>query len=121
METYERLREMVEKSRLTKEDKVFIEPLAKQHDISLNKRCPDCWKDAAIQLALLYKPKEEGKSAGGYVLRKGIDVTLYSYRYGTFRVCEATLTKENAEKWIAAGIPLRYFEKTPEDAGNEQH
>ena len=121
MEIYKKLKPIAEKFKLSAEDKKFIEPLAKEHGIEINKNCSDCWRDAAIQLLLIYKPetKVENPSAGGYELRVDIDVTFHSWKYGTLRICPATLTKENAEKWIAAGAPLRWFVKTPQDAGNE--
>ena len=118
MEKYEKFKALAEKAELTAEDKAAIMEEAGKHGIVLNKRCAACYKDAAVQIALAYKPAEAQPDAGGYELRDDIDVTLHSFKHGEFRVCKATLTKENAEKWIAAGIPLRFFKKLPENANN---
>lgn len=116
MKKYEFFADLAEKpaNKWTDKQKELTRDEAAKHGIHLNTGCPDCYRDAAAQLALALRPKEEPKDAGGYVLRPGIDVVLHSYKYGSFRICEATLTKANAEKWIAAGIPMRYFIKTPE-------
>lgn len=121
MEKYEKIKAIAQKFKLSAEDKRFIEPLAIENGITINKGCSDCWRDAAIQLAIIYKPEQEAQpNACGYELRPDIDVTLHSYKYGTMRVCPALVNEENVKKWLAAGIPLRFFTKTPDNAGNEQ-
>lgn len=116
MEIYEKFKKLAEKQKLTATEKKEIEEVAQTYGLTINKTCPDCYADAAMQIALANKPKP--KSTGAYVLRDDIDVTVHSYRHGTFRVCPALCNDETAKQWIAAGIPLRYFAKYPKDAGN---
>lgn len=121
METYEKLKSIAEKFKLSAKDKEYIAPLAEKHGITINKSCSDCWRDAAIQLAIIYKPAEEATetSDSGYVLRDGVDCIFDSYQYGRFRVCQALATEENVKKWLEAGIPLRWFKQVP--AQNEDN
>ena len=120
MKKYDYFKKLVEKATFTDEEKDALETYAEKHGISINHGCNDCYRDAAVQLALAYKPKEQPKANDcEYELREDIDVTLHSFNHGSFRVCPALCTKENAEKWIAAGIPLRFFKKLPKDAHNK--
>lgn len=121
MENYEKLVKIAEKFKLSAEDKRFIEPLAAENGIEIKRSCSDCWRDAAIRLALIYKPVEEKKEDTGckYELREGLDINLISYKYGKLHICAATLTEENVKLWRKAGIPKRFFTKYPEDESNE--
>ena len=112
---YDEMRKLADKKRLTAQDKALIETLAKEHGIALNKKCPNCYHDAAIQIALQLKPKESTED-GEYELRSGIDITLHSFRYGTIHVCAANCTPANARRWVEAGIPLNFFKKYPHDS-----
>lgn len=118
MEIYEKFKAYAEKSRLTAEEKKEIEEAAESYGITLNKKCGSCYKDAAIQIALANKP-ERKQEAGEYELCDGIDITLSSFRFGSLRICKAACNTENAKKWIAAGVPLRFFKRVPADEGNE--
>lgn len=113
MKNYDFFVKLAEKKKYTAEEKRTLETYAAEHGIEINKSCPDCYADAAAQLAIIYKPKEE-KKAGGFVLRDDIDIVLDSYPHGRFHVCPATCTDENARKWIEAGIPRRFFAHIPE-------
>lgn len=114
MEIYEQIRAIAEKFKLSKADKEFIAPLAEKHGIEINRTCSDCWRDAAIQLALIYKP-QDNTPLSGYVLREDIDITLHSFKFGTLHICPALCNEENAKKWIAAGAPLRWFKHVPNE------
>lgn len=115
MENYEYFSQLAQKSRFSVDEKVVIKEHASQHGITINSRCSSCWKDAVIQLALIYKPKEEGKPAEGYVLRDDIDCVLDSPRYGRMRINAALATEENVKLWIKAGMPFRWFKQVPNE------
>ena len=114
MEIHEKIADLVKKSKTkwTADDKEFIVGLCADNGISINPLCPDCYKDAAVQLYTIYKPKEE-KTAGGYALRDGVDV-MHHAGGRVYHVCAATLTEESAREWIEAGLPLSYFAQLPE-------
>lgn len=111
---YEEFRALADKKRLSAADKVKIEEVAQAYGLSLNKNCPDCYRDAATQIALANKPKVE-QEQGEYELCDGIDITLDSFRFGRLHVCAKNCTPENARKWVEAGIPLRYFKRIPNE------
>lgn len=116
MENYDFFSKLANKSRFSVDEKVVIKEHADKHGIAINSRCSSCWKDAVVQLALIYKPKEEMRIVSGYVLRDDIDCILDSYKYGRLRINQALATKENVEKWIAAGIPMRWFKQVPNES-----
>ena len=117
MKKYEFFAELADKpaNKWTDKQKELTRDEAAKKGIRINEGCPDCYRDAAAQLAILLRPAEKGASAGGYELRPGLDITLHSYKHGVFRVCAATLTEENARKWLAAGLPERFFVKMPKE------
>lgn len=118
---YTKFKALSEKERLTADDKAAIEEVAEAYGLTINKKCSNCYRDAAIQIALANKPTEEPEAEPeqeGYVLRDGIDITLHSYRHGKLHVCAKECTTENAERWIAAGIPLSFFKHVP-DGSND--
>lgn len=119
MSVLEQIRKWSEKTTYTAKEKEKISKLAAENNISLNPLCPDCYRDAVIQLYSIYKPKDELQDAGGYELRDGLDVTWVSSRHGEFRICAATCNAENAKKWLAAGVPSRFFKRMPQDGCNE--
>lgn len=114
MEKYDYFAGLAEKKRLTADEKQAIREAAEQEHIAINAKCSSCYFDAAVQLALLYKPKQETEQ-GEYELREGIDITLHSAKHGVLRVNKANCTPENARKWIAAGCPRAWFAKLPEE------
>lgn len=88
METIEKMKELAEKSTLTKEDKEKIIAQCNELGIEFNPtgRCVNCFRDAAIQCAI--KMTEiEGTSVCG--LKAGVDVLLNGRR-----LCAATITEE---------------------------
>lgn len=117
MKKYEFFAQLAEKpaKKWTTKQKELVRAEADKRGIKINEACPDCWADAAIQLAVALKPKPTPKEAGGFALRDDIDVVLESYRYGRMHVCKEELTEENARKWLQAGIPKRFFVKLPAD------
>lgn len=120
MKKYDFFKALAEKAEYTAEEKETLATYAAEHGIAINHGCNDCYHDAAVQLALAYKPKEKKtETPCEYELCDDIDITLHSFNHGVFHVCPALCTKENAEKWIAAGIPLRFFKKLPKNASNE--
>lgn len=119
MEKYEIFADLAEKKRFSAEDKAIIEQAAQEYGITLNTGCPNCYHDAAIQIALMLKPKNEPEQEteqanSEYELCDGIDITLHSYKYGELRINKANCTPENARKWREAGIPARFFKKLSE-------
>lgn len=116
MEIYERYKKLAEKSRLTASEKAEIEAKALEYGITLDKKCPNCYRDAAIQIALANMPKKVEQEEGEYELCEGIDITIHSYRYGDLHVCQANCTPANARKWRAAGIPLKFFKRYPHES-----
>ena len=111
MDVLENLRAIVEKkARLNAKEREFVTKLAAEHDIPLNPLCPDCYKDAAIQLYSLLKPKQEPE-AGEFELKDGVDLVLNK----TERICAATCTDENARRWLAMGVSKSIFAKMPAD------
>lgn len=118
MKTYEKIKKLVEKpvTEWTEKDREMIGKLADENGIELNRACDNCWMDAAVQLYGMLKPEELGKEAGGYVLREGLDVVLHARNGNEYHICEATLTEENARKWLANGAPMTIFAKMPQDA-----
>ena len=111
---YDEMRKLSEKKRLTAKDKSLIEELAQTFGVTLNKNCPNCYRDAALQIALANKPRVEPQD-GEYELCDDIDITIESYKFGRLHVCAKDCTADNARKWIAAGVPLRFFKKYPHD------
>ena len=115
MENLEYLRAIVNKrGKLNAKEREFVTGLCAEHDIKLNTLCPDCYKDAAVELyGILSK---SAPAVGNYELRDGVDVVLNK----TERMCAATCTDENARRWLAMGLPVSFFAKMPkEDADNE--
>ena len=115
---YDRYKQLAEKQRLTAAEKAEIEERAKELGIPMNKKCSSCYRDAAVQIALAYKPMEE-QQEGEYELYDDIDITIHSFRFGELHVCPKNCTTVMARKWREAGLPLRFFKKYPHE-GNEQ-
>ena len=115
---YDKFKALAYKKRLTADDKETIVTAAAEYGISLNTKCSNCYRDAAIQIALANKPQEtqeEQNTESGYVLKRGIDITLHSYRFGTMHICAKTCNTANARKWLQAGIPRNYFAHIPDE------
>ena len=111
MDVLENLRAIVnKKARLNAKEREFVTKLCAEHDIALNTLCPDCYKDAAIQLYMLLKPAE-AQDVGEFALRDGVDLVLNK----TERICAATCTDKNARKWLAMGVSKSIFAKMPAD------
>lgn len=116
MEKYNYFLTLAEKKRIGVEDKRAISEEAQELGIELNTNCTDCYRDAAMQIALHYKPQEKKPTGKHYELCDGIDITLHSYKYGELHICEKYCTDANAKKWIAAGIPMRFFKVVPNES-----
>ena len=114
MEDIEKLKELYRNKSLSKKDKTYIEGLCIDYDVKLNKKCSSCYSDAILILIKKITeenlPKKETATATQdnrkYILKEGVDVW-----FGSTRVNAVTLTDELAEKIIARGFPVRYFEK----------
>lgn len=128
MESYEKFEKLAaKKAKYTAKERELIVQAAAEFGIRINTLCPDCYRDAAVQIALKIREEKEpreAKNAGGYVLRAGTNVVLQS-KGCKFHVNETELTEENAKMWLAYGLPAYYFEQTPEmpqeNENNEQN
>lgn len=112
MNEIEKLKEIYRSKNLSKNDKTYIEGLCSTYDVKLNKKCSSCYTDAILILIKKITeenlPKKETATADSrkYILKSGVDVF-----FGSIRINAITLTDDLAEKIIARGFPVRYFEK----------
>ena len=114
MKDIEKLKELYRNKTLSKKDKAYIEGLCTDYDVKLNKKCSSCYSDAILILIKKITeenlPKKETETTTTdnrkYILKSGVDIW-----FGSIRVNAVTLTDELAEKIIARGFPVRYFEK----------
>lgn len=111
MNEIEKLKEIYRNKNLSKKDKAYIEGLCTEYDVKLNKNCSSCYSDAILILIKKITEenlpkKETATDSRKYILKEGVDVW-----FGSIRVNAVTLTDELAEKIIAKGFPVRYFEK----------
>ena len=117
MQEIEKLKELyrnksLSKATISKKDKAYIEGLCSTYDVKFNKKCSSCYSDAVLILIKKITeenlPKKETATTDNrkYILKSGVDVW-----FGSIRVNAVTLTDELAEKIIARGFPVRYFEK----------
>ena len=112
MKDIEKLKELYRNKSLSKKDKAYIEGLCSTYDVKLNKKCSSCYSDAILILIKKITeenlPKKETATTDNrkYILKSGVDVW-----FGSIRVNAVTLTDELAEKIIAKGFPVRYFDK----------
>ena len=114
MREIEKLKELYRKQSLSKKDKAYIEGLCSDYDVKLNKNCSSCYSDAILILIKKITeenlPKKETETATTdsrkYILKSGVDVW-----FGSVRVNAVTLTDDLAQKIIAKGFPVRYFDK----------
>lgn len=102
----------VSASSLRAEDKKLIRDLSVKYGLEFRpkSRCNECYIEQACKIYALIKeakPTESG-AVDGYQLRDGLDVTYHGWHINA-----DTLTKENAEKWLADGFPTKYFIKMP--------
>lgn len=101
-------------SSLRAEDKKLIRDLSVKYGLEFHPklRCNECYIEQACKIYALIKEAKPTKSGAvdGYQLREGLDVTYHGWRINA-----DTLTKENAEKWLADGFPLKYFVKVPKE------
>lgn len=109
------LKEIAERaSSLCAEDKKLIRDLSVKYELEFSpkSRCNECYIEQACKIYALIKEAKPTKSGAvdGYQLRDGLDVTYHGWRINA-----DTLTKENAEKWLADGFPLKYFVKVPKE------
>ncbi len=99
---------------LRREDKRIIRELSVKYGIDFKPRghCNECYIEQACKIYAYLKESKPTKSGAvdGYQLREGLNVTYHGWH-----ICADTLTKENAEKWIADGFPLKYFVKVPKE------
>lgn len=109
----DRLKEIAERaSSLSAEDKKLIRDLSVKYGLEFRpkSRCNECYIEQACKIYALIKEAKPTKSGAvdGYQLREGLDVTYHGWHINA-----DTLTKENAEKWLADGFPTKYFIKMP--------
>ena len=107
------LKEIAERaSSLHAEDKKLIRDLSVKYGLDFHpkSRCNECYIEQACKIYALIKEAKPTKSGAvdGYQLRDGLDVTYHGWHINA-----DTLTKENAEKWLADGFPTKYFIKMP--------
>lgn len=99
---------------LRREDKRIIRELSVKYGIDFKPRghCNECYIEQACKIYALIKEAKPTKSGAvdGYQLREGLDVTYHGWHINA-----DTLTKDNAEKWIEDGFPLKYFVKVPKE------
>lgn len=99
---------------LRREDKRIIRELSVKYGIDFKPRghCNECYIEQACKIYAYLKESKPTKSGAvdGYQLREGLNVTYHGWH-----ICADTLTKDNAEKWIADGFPLKYFVKVPKE------
>ena len=114
MNEIEKLKELYRNKTLSKKDKNYIEGLCTDYDVHLNKKCSSCYSDAILILIKKITeenlPKNETETATTddrkYILKSGVDVW-----FGSIRVNAVTLTDDLAQRIIARGFPVRYFDK----------
>ena len=112
MKDIEKLKELYRNKTLSKKDKTYIEMLCATYYVKLNKKCSSCYSDAILILIKKITeenlPKKETATTDNrkYILKLGVDVW-----FGSIRVNAVTLTDDLAEKIIAKGFPVRYFDK----------
>ena len=122
----ERLRELANKKRLTAEDKAEIEAEATAAGMTLKKGCPDCFRDAVVELYSRAEKTQQNANSekitvAGYRLHDGVDLIL-QHGGRRWRVCAATMTAESVQEWIANGLDMRHFAETHEnDADNGEN
>lgn len=107
------LKEIAERaSSLRAEDKKLIRDMSVKYGLEFRpkSRCNECYIEQACKIYALIKEAKPTKSGAvdGYQLRDGLDVTYHGWHINA-----DTLTKENAEKWLADGFPTKYFIKMP--------
>ena len=101
----EKLKKLVEKKRLTKDDREYIAARAADAGLTVtNPSCPNCWADLAVRtVAALRKPapSAEGRTM---VIRDGVDV-----RFCGIRVTPATIgSDEEVQRLLDRGLPRRW-------------
>ena len=112
MKDIEKLKEIYRNKTVSKKDKAYSEGLCSTYDVKLNKNCSSCYTDAILILIKKITeenlPKKETATTDSrkYILKSGVDVW-----FGSIRVNAITLTDDLAERIIARGFPVRYFEK----------
>ena len=114
MNDIEKLKELYRNKSLSKKDKTYIEMLCATYYVKLNKKCSSCYSDAILILIKKITeenlPKKETETATTdsrkYILKSGVDVW-----FGSIRVNAVTLTDDLAQRIIARGFPVRYFDK----------
>lgn len=116
MEKYEKFAALAEKDKLNASDKKAIAAEADALGVEINPNCPSCYKDAAIQIALHYKPEHKTQTGSKYELFDDIDITIHSFKFGTMRCCNATISDDAARRWLAAGLPRRFFKTIPNES-----
>lgn len=110
-EILEKLRKVAEKtpSRITTKEREWLVSLSADYGVHINPLCPNCYKDAAIQLyAAIHKEEQQTADAGGWALTRGTDIL-----FNGERICAATWTEENAKRWYYLGLPRWYFANIP--------
>lgn len=95
------------RSKWTAKDREYVVQIAAQEGVQVNPLCPDCYIDTCVIILNKYKA-DDNPEVDGYQLRAGLDVW-----HAGMRVNAALLNAENARKWLAAGLPERYFIKMP--------
>lgn len=116
---YEKFKALSEKKRMSAIDKMEIEEVAQAYGLTINKNCPNCYRDTALQIALANKPASEPAEEGEWELYPDVDITIESYRFGHLHICQKNCNPANVKLWLEAGVPLRYFKKYPHNDDNK--
>lgn len=104
MKHLKKLQAMVERGKLTAEEKQYIADLSIKYNLPFDpkSKCENCYHDQAILLALHLKNLEAQKDMPR--LRDDIDVIINGVR-----INNATLTPELVEKYRGKGLPEHWF------------
>lgn len=110
-ELLERLKALADKpaSKWSKSDRDFVAEKYAEYGKTIEGKCKECYRDAAVVLYTHYKAESEEIPESAYVLRDGLDV----YFKG-MRINAATITDERAEALIKDGFPIRFFKVIPD-------
>lgn len=103
---------VVKRGRTYADEKKVIEAECEARGIALNKKCSNCYTDAAAVIySQLPKPEiEQEETEHKWILRPGIDVL-----FGGIRICAATITDELAENVVARGFSKMFFAIYPSE------
>ena len=108
----ERIKELMEKAKLTKAEKTEIRDaiVVDGIEVSINEKCPDCWRDALTQLYKAAQPSDvDGvlTESGNYRFRGEKDAVWQPFGI----VLGACTSDANIERYMAAFPSTELFSK----------